>query len=370
MFPSQRTAGLFALTLLASLGMAQTRPQDWGKLPDGTPVHLYTIRSNGITARISDYGATIQSLVVPDKDAKPRDVVLGYSNIEGYLGQPGTYFGALVGRYSNRIGKARFSLDGKTYSLAANNGPNTLHGGLKGYDKRVWKVVSAKKDQIALSLTDPAGTEGFPGTVKVTVRYEMSPGGIRVAYSATTDKATPLSLTQHSYFDLEGEGANSGVDSILKLNAHRYVPVDSTLIPTGELASVVGTPFDFLAPTRIAHRAGALHPQIDFGAGYDHTFVIDGKPGTLRLAAVAQAPRNGIEMRVWTTEPGVQLYTGNFLDNSQVGKSGRRYNYRGAFCLETQAFPDTPNKPKFPGGILRPGKTWQSVTDYRFSVSK
>ncbi|RYG47907.1 galactose mutarotase [bacterium] len=370
MFPSQRTAGLLALSLLASLSGAGVGPKDWGKLPDGTPVHLYTIQSEGITARISDYGATIQSLVVPDKEGKPRDVVLGYSDIEGYLGQPGSYFGALVGRYSNRIGKARFTLDGKTYTLAANNGPNTLHGGLKGYDKRVWKVVDAKPDRIVLALTDPAGTEGFPGTVKVMVRYDVSKGAIRVSYSATTDQATPLSLTQHSYFDLEGEGANSGADTVLQLKAHRYVPVDATLIPTGELSSVIGTPFDFLAPTAISDRVGALHPQIDFGAGYDHTFVVDGKPGTFRMAALAKAPRNGIQMQVWTTEPGVQLYTGNFLDNSQVGKSGRRYNYRGAFCLETQAFPDSPNKKSFPTGILRPGQSWRSMTEYRFSASE
>lgn len=366
MFPSKRTV-LLPLAALTALAAAQT-PQSWGTLPDGTPVHRYLIQKDGVTARILDYGATIQSLIVNDKNGKPRDVALGYNNIEGYLNQNGAYFGAAVGRYSNRIGKAQFTLDGVTYKLAANNGPNTLHGGLKGWDKRVWKVVSATKDSILLSIVDPAGTEGFPGTVTASVRYSVSAKGIRVAWTGKTDKATPFSPTQHIYFDLAGEGSNSGADTILKLFASRYLPVDKTLIPTGVLAPVAGTPFDFTDPVRISERINASNVQLDYGAGYDHTFVIDGAYGRLREAATAYLPSSGIQMQVWTDQPGVQLYTGNFLDNSQIGKSGRRYNYRGAFALETQAFPDSPNHPKFRTGILRPGKTWTSVTEYRFAT--
>ncbi|CAN5694847.1 galactose mutarotase [soil metagenome] len=366
MFPSKRTA-LLPLAALTAFATAQMG-QPWGNLPDGLPVHRYLIQSGGVTARILDYGGTLQSLIVNDKDGKPRDVALGYNDIKGYLGQNGAYFGAAVGRYSNRIANAKFTLDGKTYHLAANNGPNTLHGGLVGYDKRIWKVVSATKDSILLSLVDPAMTEGFPGTVTVTVRYSVSSKGLRVAWTAKTDKATPLSLTQHCYFDLAGEGSNTGLDTILKLNASHYLPVDKTLIPTGELASVKGTPFDFLTPTRIGDRVNTSNLQLDYGAGYDHTFVIDGSSGSYRMAVSAYLPSTGIEMQVWTDQPGVQLYTGNFLDNQQIGKSGRRYSYRGAFALETQAFPDSPNHRKFPTGILRPGKTWSSVTEYRFAI--
>lgn len=345
----------------------------WGKLPDGRVAHLYTIRNaHEVRAEISDYGATITRLLTKDLTGKFGDIVLGFNTLEEYRTKS-PYFGAIVGRYGNRIANGQFTLDGKTYGLAKNNTPGglpcSLHGGNVGYDKRLWKLVGAPTgSSLTLELVDPAGTEGYPGTVTTRVKFELEPEDtLRISYRITTTAATPVNLTHHGYFNLNGEGNPSILDHRLQLNCSRYTPVTKGLIPTGELATVKGTPFDFKTSTEaIGARVNNLHPQLDYGGGYDHNFVGDKPTGKFGLLADVWAP-SGRRMQVWSTEPGIQLYTGNFLDNTLIGKSGKPYLYRSAFCLETQHFPDSPNQPKFPTTIVRPGRPYLSVTEYRFS---
>jgi aldose 1-epimerase len=345
----------------------------FGKLVDGAAVDLYVLtNTKGVEATITNYGATVVSLKVPDKTGQLGDIVLGLRTYDDYRkGSP--FFGCIVGRYGNRIAKGQFSLGGKTYTLATNNPPNHLHGGVKGFDKVLWQAQPvAAKDGVALQLdyTSVDGEEGYPGTLKATVVYTLtSSNELKIDYSATTDKETVVNLTNHSYFNLDGDGVGDILGHELLLAAARYTPVDATLIPTGELAPVAGTPLDFTTPHTIGERINAQHEQIERGGGYDHNFVVDGQAGTLRLAAKAWSAKSGRLMEVLTTEPGVQFYTGNFLDGSVVGKTGKTYAKRTGFCLETQHYPDSPNQSSFPSTVLKPGEKYKTQTIYRFSTA-
>jgi len=347
----------------------------FGVTPEGVPVDLYTLTgASGVEVRAMTYGGIILSLRVPDRDGHLGDVVLGYDALDGYL-KASPYFGAIIGRYGNRIGGAKFTLDKQEYTLAANNGPNALHGGLKGFDKVVWKAESFKNDDgvgVVFSYTSPDGEEGYPGKLEATVTYTLTDAGELVfEYHAVTDEATPVNLTQHTYFNLAGHGTGDILGHELMLNASHFTPVDSTLIPTGEIRSVEGTPFDFRTPTAIGARIEKDDEQIRFGGGYDHNFVLDRDEGdALVLAARVYEPTSGRGMEVSTTEPGVQFYSGNFLDGSITGKEGHVYKHRTGLCLETQHYPDSPNRPDFPSTILRPGEDYRSRTVYTFSVRK
>jgi aldose 1-epimerase len=344
--------------------------QLFGKTSDGKDVYVYTLRnSGGMEARIMTYGGILISLNVPDKHGKSADVVLGYDSLSQYIANS-PYFGALIGRYGNRIGKARFTLGGKEYSLAANDGPNTLHGGRKGFDKVVWSVDNAdskKGRSLALTYLSKDGEEGFPGNLSVEVIYTLTDNNeLRIDYKATTDKPTVLNLTHHSYFNLAGAGNSNILDEVLSIEADRFTPVDSTLIPTGVLEPVRGTPMDFTAPTPIGKRINENNPQLKYAGGYDFNWVLNKKDNTLTLAARVQDPTSGRVMEVFTTEPGIQFYSGNFLNGTTVGKGGKKYEHRFGFCLETQHYPDSPNKPGFPSTELDPGQTYTSTTIYRF----
>jgi aldose 1-epimerase len=317
------------------------------------------------------YGGIIVSLKTPDKNANIADITLGFDTLAGYLNK-NPFFGALVGRYGNRIAKAKFALDGKEYKLAANNGPNALHGGLKGFDKVVWQAEHFEKTSevgLILKYTSVDGEEGYPGTLHVTVTYTLDDNNeLSIDYHATTDKATPVNLTNHTYFNLSGEGSGNILGEELTLNADHYTPVDSTLIPTGKIAGVHGTPFDFTKPFAIGARINDTNDeQIKFGMGYDHNFVINRQGPGLVWAARAYDPKSGRVLEVDTTQPGVQFYTGNHLDGVH-GRNGHIYNMRDAFCLETQHYPDSPNQPSFPSTILRPGQTYHQVTVWKFST--
>lgn len=343
--------------------------ESFGKLPSGEEVRIYTLKNaNGMEARIMTYGGAVVSLKTPDRDGNMADVVLGFDDLAGYLGDE-PYFGALIGRYGNRIGGAKFELDGKLYTLVANDGPNSLHGGKKGFDKVNWKVESAGAQSLGLSYVSADGEEGYPGQLKVKVTYTLTDHNeLRLDYEAVTDKPTVLNLTNHSYFNLKDGGASLILDHVLTLNADRFTPVDKTLIPTGELRPVEGTPFDFRQPTRIGARIDADNEQIRYAGGYDDNWVINRTGDGLIPAATVYEPTTGRVMEVLTTQPGVQFYTGNFLDGTLIGKGGTAYARRSALCLETQHFPDSPNHPKFPSTVLRPGETYSSTTIYRFSA--
>jgi len=321
---------------------------------------------------VSDYGGIVTRLMVPDKNGVFADVTLGYSTVEAYV-KNSPYFGAIVGRYGNRIAKAAFTLEGVTYKLAVNNGENNLHGGIKGFDKVMWNVKEkAEPGAVGLELTyvSKDGEEGFPGTLSVTVDYRLTDENeFKIDYRAKTDKTTIVNLTQHAYINLKGEGNCDILDHEVMLNADAYTPVNEKLIPTGEIAPVKGTPMDFTSPKKIGERIDANFEQLKFGAGYDHNWVINQKTkGRLTLAGTVYEPKSGRLMEVFTTEPGVQLYCGNFLDDRMVGKSGKPYGRRSGLCLETQHFPDSPNKPQFPAVVLKPGETYKTTTTYKFSV--
>jgi aldose 1-epimerase len=348
----------------------EIKKQAFGMTDRQEAVDLYTLTNNsGMEARVMTYGATVVSLKAPDRLGKLSDVVLGYESLDGYL-KNSPYFGAIVGRYGNRIGKGSFSLTGKQYTLPKNNGENTLHGGIKGFDKVVWKAKEVRsKNGVGLSLTylSKDGEEGFPGNLSVTVVYTLTNNNeLKIEYSAMTDKTTVVNLTHHSYFNLAGEG--SILNHELMINANRFTPVDSGLIPTGELRSVKGTPMDFTQSTDIGTRIDQQDEQLTLGKGYDHNWVLNNNTGKLALAARVYDPSSGRVMEVATTEPGLQFYTGNFLDGSITGKGGQVYKPRSGFCLETQHFPDSPNKPGFPSTVLKPGQKYRTTTIYKFLV--
>src|SRR5436190_16276794 len=333
--------------------------QPFGKMDDGSQVDLYTLtNAHGVEARITNYGGIVVSLKVPDRTGKFDDVVLGYDNLDGYLKNNGPYLGALIGRYANRIAKGRFKLDGVEYKLAVNNGENHLHGGLKGFDKVVWSATPlrvANGAALKLRYRSKDGEEGYPGNLSATVIYTLSDANeLKIDYSATTDKRTIVNLTSHSYFNLAGQGNGDILKTQLFINANRFTPTDAGSIPTGELRPVRATPFDFTKPIEIGARIDQDEEQLRFGQGYDHNFVLNKQGKRLTLAARAYEPNSGRLMQVYTTEPGVQLYAGNFLDGSITGKDGKVYNRRYGFCLEAQHFPDSPNKPSFPSVVLTP----------------
>ncbi|MBO0722035.1 MAG: galactose mutarotase [Blastocatellia bacterium] len=354
-------------------GKANLKKESFGKTADGQEVELYTLsNANGVEARIATYGGIIVSLKVPDREGKLDDVVLGFDNLDGYLKEH-PFFGALVGRYGNRIGKAKFTLNGKEYKLAANNGENSLHGGKKGFDKAVWKAKPVTvKDGAALELSylSKDGEEGYPGNLSAKVTYTLTNNNeLKIDYAATTDQDTVVNLTNHSYFNLKGEGKGDILAHELQINADRFTPVDAGLIPTGELRSVKGTPLDFTQLTAIGSRINQDDDQLKYGSGYDENFVLNGKAGTLRPAAKVVEPTTGRVMEVLTTEPGVQFYTANHLEGIK-GKGDKTYGPHYAFCLETQHFPDSPNKPDFPSTVLKKGGHYQTTTVFRFSTEK
>jgi aldose 1-epimerase len=375
----------FSIAMMLLFAMAASDPQTgpapkrgvthapFGTTRDGKAVEIYTLtNAHGHEMRVITYGGTITSLKVPDRSGHLGDIVLGFDTIDGYLKDP-PYFGALIGRYGNRIAKGQFTLDGKTFKLATNNGPNHLHGGVKGFDKVIWNAVpdsDANGVSVTLSRISPDGEEGYPGNLQTTVRYTLTDKNeLAIDYRATTDKATPVNLTQHSYFNL-ADDAGDILGHELTIHASRYTPVDDTLIPTGELAAVDGTPFDFRKATTISARIATDNEQLKNGGGYDHNWVLDRKGPGVQAAARLVDSKSGRTLDVATTEPGLQVYSGNFLDGSITGKSGRVYRRRTGLCLETQHFPDSPNHPNFPSTILKPGQTYSSQTVFTFGVQK
>lgn len=333
---------------------------------------LYTLKNNnGVEVGICNYGGLIIFLKVPDRNGQLGDVVLGYDNLDDYI-KDSPYFGALIGRYGNRIAKGKFTLDGKEYTLAVNNGPNALHGGLKGFDKVVWEpriLASFEGPALELKYVSPDGEEGYPGTLAVTAVYTLANDNtLKLEFTAVTDKDTIVNLTAHSYFNLAGKG--DILNHVVMIPADKFTPVDSTLIPTGELRPVEGTPFDFRTPTAIGARINQDDEQLKFGNGYDHNWVINKPPGELGLMARVSEPTTGRVMEVWSTEPGLQFYSGNFLDGKNTGKGGWVYKFRDGFCMEPQHFPDSPNEPEFPSVVLKPDQTYQNTIIYKFSVEK
>ena len=340
--------------------------KDWGTT-DGKQVHLFTLtNANGVQVSISDYGGTITSFIAPDKNGNKQSIVLGFNNLDGYLAKP-PYFGATIGRYGNRIANGKFTLNGQTYTLATNDGKNHLHGGNKGFDKVVWTAgaINANNPQLSLSYLSKDGEEGYPGNLNTTVTFTLTDdNSLRIDYHATTDKATPINLTNHSYFNLSGDVSNTILNDWLMIDADRYTPVDSTLIPTGQLAPVKGTPFDFTTPHQIGERIAQVP------GGYDHNFVLNKKDSSFTLAAAVTDSSSGRKLEVYTTQPGIQFYTGNFLNGSIKTDGGQPINQHTAFCLETQHFPNSPNTPAFPSSILQPGQTYHYVTEYKVSTVK
>jgi aldose 1-epimerase len=364
---------LMALLVFASC--SKTPPQlplidaaTFGGETDGKKVELFTLKnSSGIVAQITNYGGRVVSLWVPDRDGKFEDVVLGFPTLEGYQKTTEPYFGALIGRYGNRIARGEFTLNDSLYKLATNNGPNHLHGGIKGFNNVVWDAVQSDDKTLLLSYFSADGEEGYPGNLQVNVTYELTDGNeLKIEYKATTDKATPVNLTHHSFFNLKGAGNGDTNDHILQINAASYTPVNDGLIPTGEISPVEGTPFDFRTPAPIGARVNEENQQLAYGKGYDHNWVIQPSDSLLNFAAKVVEPASGRTMEVFTNEPGIQFYGGNFLAGNDTGKYGKVYPFRGSLCLETQHFPDSPNQPSFPSAILEPGQEYYSVCIYKF----
>lgn len=356
----------------ALMAKTQVNERSGGKLPDGSAVKIYTLKSDKVEVQVMNYGGYVLSIKVPDRTGKIADVVLGFDEPTQYYeanhakGNP--FFGPIVGRYANRIAHAKFSLDGNVYTLPKNDGDNTLHGGPNGFHNHLWTGMVIP-DGVELKYVSKDGEEGFPGNLTVTVKYTLSDNDLKIDYAATTDKQTVLNLTNHSYFNLSGQGNGTILNDQLKLNASRFTPVDSGLIPTGELKPVAGTPFDFVKPHAIGERINANDEQLQLAHdGYDHNFVIDGGGKELKEAAEVYDPSSGRVLTVLTTQPGVQFYSANFLDGTIKGKGGIAYPKNAALCLETQHFPDSPNQPKFPSTVLRPGGHFHSVTVFRFST--
>jgi aldose 1-epimerase len=367
----------FVFIIILGVGMTVTaKPKitkkSFGRTADGKAIEIYTLtNTRGVEAKIITYGGAVVSLTVPDKNGKLGDVVLGYDSVADYEKHT-SFFGALIGRYGNRIGKAKFALNGKQFTLTANNGENHLHGGPKGYDRVVWAArpsINAAEANLEMTYMSRDGEEGYPGNLNIKVVYTLTEKNeLKIVYSATSDKDTVVNLTHHSYFNLAGAGNNSILGHQLILNADRFTPTGSGSIPTGELRSVKGTPFDFTQSKEIGVRIDQADEQLKFGRGYDHNWVLNKTGNELSLAAAVYEPISGRVMEVLTTEPGMQFYSGNFLDGAIKGKSGQNYPYRSGFCLEAQHFPDSPNKPQFPSTVLKKGRTYSQTTTYRFSV--
>jgi aldose 1-epimerase len=384
LLPRLGPVAVLALVVALLAGSASAAPREhrptitkelFGFTPDHQRVDRYTLtNSSGMQVKIITYGGIVQSVRVPDRHGRMANVALGFATLDDYISTGNSpYFGALIGRYANRIAKGTFTLDGVTYHLPINNPPNSLHGGTVGFDKRVWRATPLQGKHtvgLELRLTSPDGDQGYPGTLRVRAVYTLTNRNqIRIDYHATTDKATVVNLTNHSYFNLDGEGAGTIYDHVLRINADRYTPVDATLIPTGALDPVAGTPLDFRRPTPIGARIRTNFQQLLFGQGYDHNFVLNRKDDrSLVLAAKVSDRRNGRVLEMFTDQPGIQFYSGNFLDGTLVGTGGRVYRQSDGFALETQHFPDSPNKPAFPSTVLRPGQTYQTTTVYRFST--
>jgi aldose 1-epimerase len=375
-------AGLLATTLVGCATMSSNTTSsitksDFGKTPDGQAVELYTLHnSKGAEADIMTYGGIVQKLVVPDRSGKMADVVLGFDSLDGYTRasyvKACPYFGALIGRYGNRIGGATFPLEGQTYTLAKNNGANSLHGGLKGFDKVVWTAkssVGVHGPQLVLAYVSKDGEEGFPGNLEVTAIYTLTDQNeLKLEFTAKTDKPTVVNLTHHSYFNLAGQGNGDILSHLVYINADQTTPVDSGLITTGAFADVTGTPFDFRKPTAIGARINDADPILQYGPGYDHNWVINKPLGQLGLQARVVEPTSGRVLEVLSDQPGLQFYAGNFLDGSLTGKDGKVYPRRSGFCMEPQHYPDSPNKPNFPSVELKPGETYHNTIIYKFSV--
>ncbi|HYF29584.1 MAG TPA: aldose epimerase family protein [Chitinophagaceae bacterium] len=338
---------------------------------DGKPTTLYVLRNkNNMQAAFTNYGGRLVSLLVPGKDGKLVDVVVGMSGVRAFVESTEPYFGATIGRYGNRIANGKFTLDGKEYNLPKNNGPNTLHGGTKGFQYVVWEAKMIDDKTLELTYLSKDGEEGFPGNLQVKVTYSLTDSNeLKMDYEATTDKKTVVNLTNHAFFNLNGEGSGTINDHVLWINASRYTPVDSTLIPTGKIEPVAGTPFDFTNPTAIGARVNNDHVQLKYGRGYDHNFVLNENKGTgLNHAATVTGDKSGIVMDIYTAEPGLQFYGGNFMQGKNSFKNGKKDEFRTAFCLETQHFPDSPNQPSFPSTVLQPGQTYKTSSVYKFSV--
>jgi aldose 1-epimerase len=362
-------------TLTANAAGLTSQHSSFGATRDGTAVEKYTLRnSQGVEANVITYGATLQSLLVPDKNGKVDDVVLGFDDVKGYQDNGTVYFGATIGRFGNRLAGGTFSLDGKTYQVPQNDKTNALHGGTQGFDKRVWKAEPVEgKDWVGVKMTyvSPDGEMGFPGTLKTEVTYSLNEKNeLEIQYHATTDKPTVLNLTNHSYFNLAGAGNGDVLKQVATLHASHYTPVNEKLIPTGELPAVSGTPMDFLKPTPIGKHIKADHPQLKYAepkqGGFDFNWVLDTKGDVSKLAAEVSDPQSGRRLQLFTSEPGVQLYTGNFLDGTIHGKAGKVYPHWSAFTLETQHYPDAPNQPTFPSTRLDPGQTYTQTTVFKF----
>jgi aldose 1-epimerase len=367
------TVGLLGVTASDASGRLDVRRERFGTMPDGTVVHRYTLTNGrGMEVKLITYGGAIQSLKVPDRRGRRANVTLGFSTLEGYLQTGNPYFGCITGRYANRIANGRFTLDGVTYQLARNNGPNHLHGGVVGFDKIVWDAeVVRTRDSVGVRFhyLSPDGDEEYPGALDTTVTYTLNNrNALRMRYQASTDAPTIVNLTNHAYWNLAGEGSGDINDHKLLLKASHYTPVDPTLIPTGEIAPVAGTPLDFTRSTTIGARIRDSHPQLVIGRGYDHNWVLDRHGSGLELAARLTDPKSGRVLEVITDQPGIQFYSGNFLDGTLIGTSGRMYRQGDGLALETQHYPDSPNHPNFPSTVLRPGQQYDTTTIYRFST--
>ena len=365
--PSQDTAVTTRVTY------AMPEKKDFEQMIEGKPVGLYTLKNGAVSAGITNYGGRIVSLLVPDKNGNPVDVIVGPGTLQQFVDSKEPYFGAAIGRYGNRIAKGKFSLNGRQYTLATNNGPNSLHGGNKGFQYVVWDVIQPSDSTLELSYLSKDGEEGYPGNLKVKILYTLtSDNSLRFDYTATTDKTTVCNLTNHAFYNLNGWAAGTINHHMLQIEASRYTPVDSTLIPIGEIKSVSGTPFDFTKPTAIGARVNdTMDQQIQNGYGYDHNFVLDRKPGrSLQRAATVQGDLSGISMSIYTEEPGLQFYGGNFMLSKNRLKGNKTDEYRTAFALETQHFPDSPNQLTFPTTTLQPGEIYHTTTIYQFSIIK
>ncbi len=371
---------LMLLLVMTVFSVACSQPQienkagiakaDFEKEVDGKQVSLYTLTNkNGLELNVTNYGGKVVSLMVPDKDGNLVDVVTGFSTIDEYLSTPKTYFGSAIGRYGNRIGNASFTLNGKEYKLAKNNGDNHLHGGVKGYWGVVWDAKQVDANTLELSYLSVDGEEGYPGNLDIKMVYQLTDDNeFKIEYYATTDAPTVLNLTHHSYFNLSGEGSATINDHVLYINSNLYTPTDAGLIPTGELAPVAGTPMDFTTPTVIGDRVDDDFEALKLGTGYDHNYVINKQKEGVELAASVYSPITNINMDVLTNEPAIQFYGGNFLTNTVKGKAGKLYDFRSSFCLETQHYPDSPNQPEFPSTVLNPGEQYRHTCIYKFSI--